>query len=449
MNLHDFMAHLAANSWRAGILILIVFALRGLMRRWIDARVLYWVWIVVAARLLLPFDLPAPVAARYMPATPWVYVAEVQMPPPVTPAAHPLRDFLLNEKTAAAVWLFGVAAVLLRHFGANLSLRRRLARDSRCAGKRTEEMVADCAWRMGLNPIAAFEADHIPGPALFGIWRPLLLFPKGLAEKLSDGELRLVVLHEMGHLKRRDLPLQCLLVFAQAVHWFNPLAWLAVRLARADRELACDEFVMVRTSEAGADAYAKTLLRVLSLSRPGRLTLPAVGIIETKNKLKQRIIMIQNYKTTNLPRQILGAVSILAVSAGLLTASAQNSTSVSPTTTEVSAETANEQAKASKIIIPKVEFRDATVEEAVNWLRAKSRELDPEKKGVEIILGAGTEKIKEARITLSLTDIPVNEFVKYIAEAANMEMIWVGKVIVIRSKPAGVTSGATTGSSTR
>jgi len=274
---------------------------------------------------------------------------KVQLPPSAmtrtTPAVYSLRDFL-NPRTVTAIWFLGVAAVLLRHFWANLSLRRQLSLGSRRAGKRTEEMVADCAWRMGLNPIAVFEADHIPGPALFGIWRPLLLFPSGLAEKLSDGELRLVVLHEMGHLKRRDLPLQCLLILAQAVHWFNPLAWLAVRLARVDRELACDEFVMARSSDAGEDAYAKTLLRVLSLSRPGRLMLPAVGIIETKNKLKQRIIMIQNYKTTNLSRQILGAISILAVSVGLLTANAQNTATVSPKNTETSAEAANEQVKA-------------------------------------------------------------------------------------------------------
>jgi len=73
MNLHDFMSQLAANSWRAGILILVVFALRELLRPWIDARVFYWVWIVIAVRLLLPFDLPVPVAAaRYISATPWI-----------------------------------------------------------------------------------------------------------------------------------------------------------------------------------------------------------------------------------------------------------------------------------------------------------------------------------------------------------------------------------------
>jgi hypothetical protein len=178
---------------------------------------------------------------------------------------------------------------------------------------------------MGLNPIPVLEMDALSGPALFGVWRPRLLFPAGLAEQLSDEELRLVVLHELGHLKRRDLFLQGLLVVSQAVHWFNPLVWLAGRLAREDRELACDEFVMAHTSHSGSHAYAKTLLRVLGLSRPGRPMLPAVGILETKNQIKQRIIMITKYQSTNARRLMLGTASILAVSAGLLMVNAAES----------------------------------------------------------------------------------------------------------------------------
>ena len=67
-------------------------------------------------------------------------------------------------------------------------------------------------------------------------------------------------------------------------------------------------------------AYAKTPLRMQGLSRPGRFMLLAVGILETKNQLKQRILMIQNYKSTSALRFVLGAAAILAVSAGLLMA---------------------------------------------------------------------------------------------------------------------------------
>ena len=338
MNFQELIDQLLANSWRAGILIAALFAFRGVLRRFLDARVIYWFWVIVAVRLLLPFDVPVSVtAARYLPPAPWTYTGDFDTVPSVStsaplvpgsvapPAAASLREILLNEKTLAIVWPAGVATVLLAYFWASLSFRRQLSRSGRRAGKRTEQAVSSCSRAMGLNPIPVLEMDALSGPALFGVWRPRLLFPLGLAEQLSDEELRLVVLHELGHLKRRDLFLQGLLVVSQAVHWFNPLVWLAGRLAREDRELACDEFVMAHTSHSGGHAYAKTLLRVLGLSRPGRPMLPAVGILETKNQIKQRIIMITKYQSTNARRIMLGAASILAVSAGLLMVNAAES----------------------------------------------------------------------------------------------------------------------------
>jgi beta-lactamase regulating signal transducer with metallopeptidase domain len=338
MNFQELIDQLLANSWRAGILIAALFAFRGVLRRFLDARVIYWFWVIVAVRLLLPFDVPVSVtAARYLPPAPWTSAMDFDTAPSVSasapvvpnsvapPAAASLREILLNEKTLAMVWAAGAATVLLTYFWASLSFRRQLSRSGRRAGKRTEQAVSDCSRTMGLKPIPVFEMDALSGPALFGVWRPRLLFPLGLADQLSDEELRLVVLHELGHLKRRDLLLQGLLVVSQAVHWFNPLVWLAGRLAREDRELACDEFVMAHTSHSGSHAYAKTLLRVLGLSRPGRSMLPAVGILETKNQIKQRIIMITKYQSTNARRIMLGAASILAVSAGLLMVNAAES----------------------------------------------------------------------------------------------------------------------------
>ena len=597
MNFQELIDQLFANSWRAGILIAALFAFRGVLRRFLDARVIYWFWVIVAVRLLLPFDVPVSVsAARYLPLAPWTYAGDFDAGPSVStsepvvpgsvapPAAASLREILLNEKTLAIVWAVGVATVLLAYFWASLSFRRQLSRSGRRAGKRTEQAVSSCSRAMGLNPITVLEMDALSGPALFGVWRPRLLFPLGLADQLSDEELRLVVLHELGHLKRRDLFLQGLLVVSQAVHWFNPLVWLAGRLAREDRELACDEFVMAHTSHSGSHAYAKTLLRVLGLSRPGRSMLPAVGILETKNQIKQRIIMITKYQSTNARRLMLGAASILAVSVGLLMVNAAESGSNASTPAAAAAtETAapampnkisitpknkntfkngdgieikevlgsvpnfqvggtyrvkgicrqqtldsaqlymgntilvrtgegdfgqnaiipvgatslypsiskgstefeyvfkllrpgmlhitiydmeNDNAyagiylgetfdsdaakapgsnngrnpkaaigdpKAGKIIIPKINFTDVSVEKALEFLRAKSRELDPEEKGVEITL-KDSQKSKDSVIALSMDYMPLFDAVKYVGEAANLDVNWVGKAIVLTSR---------------
>jgi hypothetical protein len=89
--------------------------------------------------------------------------------------------------------------------------------------------------------------------------------------------------------------------------------------------------------------------------------------------------------------------------------------------------------KASKIILPKIEFRQATVDEALAYLRKKSREIDPDKSGVTIILVA-SEKAKEAKVDLDLLNVSLIDAAKYLAIAAGLEMTRDGEAIILKSK---------------
>jgi hypothetical protein len=153
--------------------------------------------------------------------------------------------------------------------------------------------------------------------------------------------------------------------------------------------------------------------------------------------------MITKYQSTNARRIMLGAASIVAVSAGLLmvnaTESGSNVSAASPETSDAQlTSSSNPDAavgdpKAKIIIIPEAIFTEVSVEKALDFLRAKSRELDPEKKGVEIIL-KDSQKSKDTVITLSLANVPLFTAVDYVGEAANFEVNWVGKAIVLTSR---------------
>jgi len=78
------------------------------------------------------------------------------------------------------------------------------------------------------------------------------------------------------------------------------------------------------------------------------------------------------------------------------------------------------QDKAAKIILPEVNFHDATLPEAINFLRIKSRELDPAKSGINLLVSSGGNP--DAKLTMNLTDIPLSEAVKYIASLAGLKV---------------------------
>ncbi|MEN8376213.1 MAG: M56 family metallopeptidase [Gemmatimonadota bacterium] len=106
-------------------------------------------------------------------------------------------------------------------------------------------------------------------PMAWGVLRPTIALPAAAAE-WHPRRLRAVVRHEIAHLRRRDPLSQWVADAVRALHWFNPLAWLAVNRLRAERELACDDEVLART--ARPSEYAAELVGVARTMKSARLS---------------------------------------------------------------------------------------------------------------------------------------------------------------------------------
>lgn len=98
-----------------------------------------------------------------------------------------------------------------------------------------------------------------------------------------------------------------------------------------------------------------------------------------------------------------------------------------------SADSTTDNTKASKLILPKVQFAQATVGEGLDFFRIKSRELDPAKTGVTIILVA-SEKANQTKVDLDLLNVSLADAVKYFAIAAGLEMTRDGEAIILKNK---------------
>ncbi len=128
--------------------------------------------------------------------------------------------------------------------------------------------VATAAQILGLRrPIVAFESDAACIPTVVGALIPRLVVPSNW-RTWSPTQRRCILLHELAHVKRRDVSTQLLGRLALLAYWFNPLIWHAVRQLRAERELASDDCVLL-AGQTASD-YAEELLRTLRCYRPIR-----------------------------------------------------------------------------------------------------------------------------------------------------------------------------------
>ena len=212
-----------------------------------------------------------------------------------------------------ALWLVGTVLIAGYVCMRSIGLWRTVKRERPITDQKILDLLEDCKMQMGVETIlGVVVSDRIKSPVLFGFVRPRLLLPQGMLETYGLEELRYVFIHELAHLKQRDIYLGWLMALLQVVHWFNPLMWFAFGRMRADRELACDRLAISTMGPDEPPEYGRTIVSLLESFSQVRYLPSVAGILEDTCQIERRIKMIADYKKTPRPRWA-GAMLLLAV----------------------------------------------------------------------------------------------------------------------------------------
>lgn len=250
-----------------------------LASRWLQSRVkaksLYILWLLLAVRLVVPVEitLPKPAVTVQVPQyevtiptnRPSGELPDDQLSPvepnvaPSLPQMEQEPDLTAQTEVPVAVvlgtlWLTGVFAIALIQISSYLVTRRALLRWARPVSPETREQIEYLALRLGLKrTFQVRRSDRVRTAMVLGVLRPVLLLPQEECDPL-------VVLHELNHLRRRDLEYKGLMMAACWLHWFNPLVWWMSRVAGRNLELCCDEDVAGKENSAFRHRYGRLLL---------------------------------------------------------------------------------------------------------------------------------------------------------------------------------------------
>lgn len=172
------------------------------------------------------------------------------------------RSALLPNRTAggllAGVWVLGCLFFLGMTLFSQLAARRLTVRGVRRPSSSTRRRFARLSDELGIaRPVRLVVSSRIRVPATWGLGRSTVLLPADF-ESWPRETLDRALLHELAHVRRRDCWSYLLASLARAVHWPNPLVWVALRCQRLESERACDDHVLVRGDPASA--YAKDLV---------------------------------------------------------------------------------------------------------------------------------------------------------------------------------------------
>ncbi len=292
-----------------------------------QARIRFSLWLTASVKFLVPFSLlvslgamvssPHPVAM----VSPGFYsVVEQASQPfaasaPATGALAHRTDLLpLLPGALAAAWICGFLGVT----GLWWMRWRRVAALVRAAQPLAQGREVDALRQLeqtcgGRAPVPLLVSRESMEPGIFGILRPVLLWPAGISEHLPDPHLRTILAHELEHVRRRDNLAAALHMLVEAVFWFHPAVWWVGSELVEERERACDEQVLRLGNQP--DVYAESILRACKFCVQAPLT--CVSGVAGSN-LKRRIVRIMNRQLGNKlsigGKLLLATIGVAAVS---------------------------------------------------------------------------------------------------------------------------------------
>jgi len=351
---------MGAMLWQVSLLIVVVTMIDFAIRRWAWPQVRYALWLLVLIKLLIP---PTWTLSSSL-ISPWQPAAQVRLEQGLKTVFHLSKDHeriqqpslpaekkvllptdkpvdqadrglpaisssrginpLVGWKALAMIaWILGMG------FFISL-LVRKMARLRRWHRKQVEkktipvwyyELLVRTAERLKLSrlPAVVFSSEA-KAPAVYGVFRPVLLLPAGYLDSLFKEDAEHVLLHELAHLKRGDLWLHGLCLLLQIIYWFNPfLIWMR-RQMRHVREICCDLTVAGLLREK-TPKYRETLLSTARelLTESAEPGMGLLGVFEDPFRLVVRLKWLEK-KTWQSRKPITVAVVLvtLVMTAGIL-----------------------------------------------------------------------------------------------------------------------------------
>jgi len=312
-----FFDWLLWTTIQGSVLIVMIVLIQKLLRRRLPIRWHYFVWTLLLIRLVSPW-LPESKISIFNLVPRSVQQGRIIESYSQSQDTRAMGFYLQaqpeeTEQTETAtvrfvralpvLWLAGTVIIAVYVCVRSIKMWRTVKRERPITDQKILDLLEDCKMQMRVETIVAVVvSDRIKSPALFGFIRPRLLLPQGMLETYSLEELRYVFIHELAHLKQRDIYLGWLMALLHVAHWFNPLMWFAFTRIRADREIACDRLAISTMEPDEPPQYGRTIVSLLESFSQTRYLPSVAGILEDKCQVERRIKMIADYKKTTRTR---------------------------------------------------------------------------------------------------------------------------------------------------
>mgnify|MGYP000117607854 FL=1 len=323
----DFIIMLTTYSALFSVIILLYIAITPFLSKRYSAKGLYYSWLIIVIGLIVPYwpKINVPVIDKKVKGPAGAILTKSLLTVPLTTAdtatqvnnSAPINNTDLQYALTniqwwqfiAIIWVTGVIVYLFIHCLKHYRLVKVADRWSEdIKDEQVLALMESIKKDLGISGhISLHLCPNIGSPMMIGVFKPRILLPFVV---ISQGELRFILKHELVHYKRKDLWYRYLLLFATALHWFNPVIYLMIKVVNAQCELSCDAEVVRNSNKNTRYQYCETIAGLLENQSKIKTAL-STNFYGGKNGMKNRFLSIMDTRKKRVGLFIICATLII------------------------------------------------------------------------------------------------------------------------------------------
>jgi beta-lactamase regulating signal transducer with metallopeptidase domain len=318
-SMQDLIISMLQCSIRMSIPALIYIAITPLLNKRYTAKWCYYMWLIIIMGYILPFKphfhfvYEPSFLSRINQITSGILGENVSSDN-LTVLGYQIGKSDFVYQAARILWILGVIIFISYH---TMKHRHFVKMVNRWSKTITEIQVLDMVQRLQSELNISRRAElklcsFISSPMMIGLIRPVILLP---SLSISADELRYILKHEMIHFKRKDLWYKSLVMFATAIHWFNPLIYIIAKKIAIKCEISCDADVVKNNNMNQRQEYCEAIIGVIK-NQSGVQTAFSTCFYGSGKELKNRIFSIMDTGRKKTGIFILCMVLMVTISVG-------------------------------------------------------------------------------------------------------------------------------------
>lgn len=218
------------------------------------------------------------------------------------------------KKLLSIIWLIGIAILLTALVIGYKKLNEIIENSSKNTKHCHNKILYDCMNSMNIKiKLQLLYSSQIGSPSICGIIKPKILIPMNVANNACHEEFRHIIMHELFHLKNKDIIINCLIALLSAIYWFNPILLYAFHKIKQDCEISCDYQVIHHLNKGQNIQYGNTIIKILELSGNNQRLTGTTPMLTNSSEIKRRIIMISKYEKVNIKNILLGSIIVTII----------------------------------------------------------------------------------------------------------------------------------------